>query len=92
MVVYNVFVKALSRNLRWREAEDMVRRMTDKGISPDWETYSYLVPCLIRAQQPALAVEKLDEMRAANIRLVVEENAATTSVYFLLLLVTPARV
>ena len=68
VVVYNVFVKALSRSLRWREAEDMVRRMTDKGIRPDWETYSYLVPCLVRAQQPALAVEKLDEMRAANIR------------------------
>ena len=70
--LYNAIVEGYSRRLRWREAESTVERMRARGLLPNAETYMYLVPCLIRAQHPSRAVDKLDDVRALGIRMDTE--------------------
>ena len=49
-----------------------MERMRARGLLPNAETYMYLVPCLIRAQHPSRAVDKLDDVRALGIRMDTE--------------------
>lgn len=66
---YNILVEGYCRALRWREAAATVDRFPRLGLSANAATYAVLVPCLIRAQHPELALALLPEMRAKGIKL-----------------------
>ena len=67
--LYNTLIEGYSRCLRWREAEATLQQMRSRGLQPNADTYSVLVPCLTRAKQSTIAVDKLEEVRELGIPL-----------------------
>lgn len=61
-VVYDGIHRSLTRNGRFEEAEEMMKRMKDAGFEPDNITYSQLVYGLCKAKRFDEACEVLDEM------------------------------
>jgi pentatricopeptide repeat protein len=58
-----------ARRLEWSKAEQILKLMETKGVSPDLMTFSYLLSCMVDATQLERARELYREMREKwNIR------------------------
>jgi pentatricopeptide repeat protein len=69
LFLYNLMVEGYCRCLRWNEALEVVARLRAAGLHPTKDTFAYLVPCLVRARHPDLALDLLPELRNLGIPL-----------------------
>jgi pentatricopeptide repeat protein len=68
--VYNTLLAAYCRCLRWREAEELLLRISEvAGLEPTYDSFAHLVPCLCRAGHPSLGLSKLEQVRDLGIHL-----------------------
>jgi len=82
VVVYNVYLGALSRAGRLEQIQSLIQEMEDCGLRPDAYTFVSLLTAVARASSSVVVVEGLVlEMRRRGIQLNLQLGAALLNAY-----------
>lgn len=63
---WNTLIRGYMRTLRWRGAAECLQRMRDNGTPPDLVSYTNVATACLRADKPAEALRRLEELERAH--------------------------